>query len=390
MRQTPRILELDGIRGIAIAIVLFYHYVFLISKPTPATLISYVLSPARIGWSGVDLFFVLSGFLIGGILLDARDSSNFYKVFYVRRCFRIVPAYLSLLLVYMIFATIPGSVGKAVANNSLPLAPYFLFLQNFWMGTHFDLAGTTLGITWSLAIEEQFYLSLPLIIRNVPPRLLPRVLIGGVACAMLFRTALVFTLPPGSAYVWCLMPCRADALLLGVLAAWGFRNPAYRQWLQDHARLLRAMLLLLGFGMIALIRLLPRTGYQLMSLGGYSWIAAFFVCVLVYGLLFPQSTLSKALRLKWLRGLGTLAYGVYLFHALLLSLFFATFRSTSPQLTSFSDVLIVLGALACTITLCLISWRYFEKPLVRFGHGWNYSFEPAPIPRPDSEAATSC
>src|SRR5206468_9454903 len=84
-----RISELDGLRGIAIGMVLLYHYFFFHASMVPGSLAAYAQVPLRLGWSGVDLFFVLSGFLIGGILLDARDSSNYFKVFYKRRFFRI-------------------------------------------------------------------------------------------------------------------------------------------------------------------------------------------------------------------------------------------------------------------------------------------------------------
>src|ERR1700680_175631 len=94
MTPTPgRIPELDGIRGTAIGVVLFYHYIYLITRVRPASVLSYIMAPGRLGWSGVDLFFVLSGFLIGGILLDARETSNYFRTFYVRRVHRILPIY---------------------------------------------------------------------------------------------------------------------------------------------------------------------------------------------------------------------------------------------------------------------------------------------------------
>ncbi len=91
-----RIPELDGIRGIAIGMVLIAHCFDIVSRPGSA--LAYALVPLRLDWTGVDLFFVLSGFLIGGILLDARESSNYFRVFYTRRFFRIVPIYAVLLL----------------------------------------------------------------------------------------------------------------------------------------------------------------------------------------------------------------------------------------------------------------------------------------------------
>src|SRR6266478_10141513 len=96
LNLSGRIPELDGIRGIAIGMVLIAHCFEVVSRPGSG--LAYALVPLRLDWTGVDLFFVLSGFLIGGILLDARESSNYFRVFYTRRFFRIVPIYAVLLV----------------------------------------------------------------------------------------------------------------------------------------------------------------------------------------------------------------------------------------------------------------------------------------------------
>src|SRR4029077_5360485 len=93
MDLSRRIPELDGIRGIAIGMVIFYHYFTFPATARVGSFLWYALLPGRLGWSGVELFFVLSGFLIGGILLDEREASNYFRVFYTRRFFRIVPIY---------------------------------------------------------------------------------------------------------------------------------------------------------------------------------------------------------------------------------------------------------------------------------------------------------
>src|ERR1700684_2340633 len=90
--RSLRIPQLDGLRGIAIAMVVAFHYAGAEVGPVPRFPI-FVSGPMNLGWSGVDLFFVLSGFLIGGILLDARESSNYFRTFYTRRFYRILPLY---------------------------------------------------------------------------------------------------------------------------------------------------------------------------------------------------------------------------------------------------------------------------------------------------------
>src|SRR5216684_4285326 len=176
-----RIPELDGIRGVAIGMVLIAHLFAVASRPGSA--LAYALVPLRLDWTGVDLFFVLSGFLIGGILLDARGSSNYFHVFYKRRFFRIVPIYAAILLV------LPGLVSAAqwtnhgdftwLKANALPWYSYWTFTQNLWMTHAASLGANALAITWSLSIEEQFYLSLPILVRLLSGRwLLACVLIG--------------------------------------------------------------------------------------------------------------------------------------------------------------------------------------------------------------------
>jgi peptidoglycan/LPS O-acetylase OafA/YrhL len=377
VQNRKRIPELDGLRGIAIGLVLFYHYFFLITQLRPGSVLSYLFAPGRIGWSGVDLFFVLSGFLIGGILLDARGASNFYTVFYARRFFRIVPAYLLLLVSYLFLARLAvghASLGPLV-ENPLPITPYFLFLQNFWMGAHNTFGGNTLGITWSLAIEEQFYLTLPLVIRLVPPRRLAAVLLTGIGMAEVFRILIWLLLPTNGVLSAVLMPCRADALLLGVLGSYALREPSWRNWLEGHRKSVCIVLCLLAGGVGAMVKLLPRTGYILMAAGGFTLIAAFFLCLLLYAMIASDSWLSRFLRLRWLRSLGIVAYGTYLFHDLILGLFFVFFRSGKPRISSWQDLLLTLAALVTTMVICSVSWEFFERRLVRIGHRWNYSVE---------------
>src|SRR6266446_8851176 len=112
LNLSGRIPELDGIRGIAIGMVLIAHFFLVVSRPGSG--LAYALVPLRLDWSGVDLFFVLSGFLIGGILLDARESSNYFRVFYTRRFFRIVPLYAVLLFTVALamYLSSAGANGK--------------------------------------------------------------------------------------------------------------------------------------------------------------------------------------------------------------------------------------------------------------------------------------
>src|SRR5277367_369631 len=132
-----RIRELDGLRGVAIAMVVLFHFFQNTIAFPPGSVFSYVQAGLRLSWTGVDLFFVLSGFLIGGILLDSRDSTNYYSVFYKRRFFRIIPIYLVTLvlgaaLVSLRLGPTSGPL-QWLTMEGAPWYAYLTFTQNFWM-----------------------------------------------------------------------------------------------------------------------------------------------------------------------------------------------------------------------------------------------------------------
>src|SRR5208283_1297524 len=377
-RFSAHIPELDGIRGIAIGMVVFYHYIVLNIIPPRGSFLWYVLLPGHLGWAGVDLFFVLSGFLIGGILLDARTASNYFRVFYTRRFFHIVPIYavfLSCFFLFLLFNN-TGHTSKLhwMTEGSLPWYSYVLFLQNFWMAFANTGGPFATTITWSLAVEEQFYLTLPFIIRFLSKKRLVQVLWEGLAAALVLRIAL-YCLWPNLNYSWfVLMPCRADALLFGVLAAVGLRETEWRNWLQRNRTLLRILLFLLAASVCAFTRMYYAPyGFGIASLGLTS-IAAFSAVFIVYALVFPDSFLSGCLRWAWLRKLGGLAYGVYLFHQLVYLLIYSLLWSHSASLTAGYQVLLASLAFTATLLICQLSWTFFEKPLVAIGHDSGYDF----------------
>lgn len=373
-----RVPELDGIRGIAIGMILVFHYFLLQFQVTPGTAAAYALATGRLAWSGVDLFFVLSGFLIGGILLDARDSSNYFQVFYTRRFFRIVPIY-GVLLFFSFLMALASTGSLAFLTQGLlhgpevPWLPYPVFLQNFWMAARSSFGDRNLGVTWSLAIEEQFYLTLPLVIRICSPRTLTKVLIAGVLSAPVLRILLHFMLPSYPFYGTVLMPCRADTLLIGVLCAFALRTPLWRARLEKHPRVLFWLLIVLCAG-CAVLTLKPGILPSICAPLGLTWLAAFYASCLLYALLCRGSWLSRCLRWKWIGWLGSIAYGVYLFHEPVRRAFLGRFRTGDLPIRSWWEFVLTVVALAATFVLCHVSWLYFEKPLIRMGHRSNFRF----------------
>jgi peptidoglycan/LPS O-acetylase OafA/YrhL len=375
LNLSRRIPELDGLRGLAIGMVLLCHFFFFVIQVRPGSAAAYLLVTGRLTWSGVDLFFVLSGFLIGGILQDARGSSNYFRVFYTRRFFRIVPIYVVLLASVGITFHLwrAGFIGKfeKVFLAPLPWPTFVVFLQNFAMARRNDIGLFPLGVTWSLAVEEQFYLTLPLLVRFLDRRALLRFILFAVPAAPLLR-AFFFYRDPTNLFSWyTLMPCRADSLLLGVLGAIALRDPRWRAWLLGHRRLLSLALAFFLAGLAFLGWRSPNFAQPLMATVGFTWLALTYLSFLLYALLFPESWMSRCLRWGWLRGLGVIAYGTYLFHEFFLSLFFRRV----PWVGSWRDLGVSVLTLAFTLVFCRLSWLYFEKPLVKLGHRTSYNFD---------------
>jgi len=385
--QTSRIPELDGLRGIAIGMVIIWHYFSTVVQTRPGSPLSYFEEATRITWSGVDLFFVLSGFLIGGILLDARGATNYFRVFYRRRLFRIVPIYAAILVIFPMLTLLRHAARPAfpTAASSPPWYMYWAFTQNLWMAVTSSLGTNSLGMTWSLAVEEQFYLTLPVLVSLLSPRQLRRTVLAGIVLAPLLRFAIHSLWPNNWGASYVLMPCRADALLLGVFAAILLRDPAVRERIQKTPFFSVVFLVFLA-GMVFLLLRSPDYRSPLMSTLGYSWLALLYVTTLVFAVTHPASTLSKILRQKWLCWLGSIAYGTYLLHQGAQRLVFRLFSIDPPVVTGIYSLLITLAALAFTLLVARISWTYFEKPLVRIGHLSHYKFL---LDLPNAELAAS-
>lgn len=396
-----RIPELDGLRGIAILLVLFFHY--FASAPLPR----YVAALSQLTWSGVDLFFVLSGFLIGGILLDARSSPNYFSTFYIRRGYRILPIYMLVLVAsWAIVGLSHPENGDAAFRwlfaNPFPWYAYSTFTQNFWMMARASLGPNWLSATWSLAVEEQFYLTLPLIIRYVSPRRLPYVLATIIIGAPLLRLLLRLFCANGDIGAFVLMPCRADALMLGVAAALVVRNRKAREALARHKRLLYGVVVILSCGMLwmasktirvaesditqtvivarqslahqsadwlTLSRFYVRSGVSALN---YTWIALFYLSLLLVAISQKASLFSCLLRNRLLMGMGVIAYGTYLLHQAILGLCYGLILGRVPGVTNLRELGVTILALLVMLGLAKASWVYLEKAFVGIGHKYHY------------------
>src|SRR5215469_2441853 len=310
--------ELDGVRGMAILLVLLYHYLGGIPENAGNRVAGFLSESVSLWWSGVDLFFVLSGFLIGGILIDHRDSSTYFKTFYLRRICRIQPIYLLwVALFFMVggWLSTRTSAGWYASNfGQLPhCSPwsYLLFIQNFFMAKWNVFGAPWTSVTWSLCIEEQFYLLMSVVVWLVAPRKLPVMLAGMILFVPLFRLFLFFYHP--SIFMYVLLPCRAEGLLLGVLCAWLVRNGKILGWINSRRDWLYLIFTVLLCGMVYLTVFAARMGwdksinsFEMISYG-YSWISLFYAVLLLIVVTSQTGPFAYIMRVPLLRQLGIIS-----------------------------------------------------------------------------------
>lgn len=370
-----RIPELDGFRGLAIMQCLFFHYVREAIVVSPPELLGYIRASTRVIWSGVDMFFVLSGLLIGGILLDARESPNYFRTFYIRRFCRILPIYFVFLgLVGIAFRFVYRPIGAPldwIFAHPMPWYSYLSFTNNFWMAKVDSLGASILVISWSLAVEEQFYFVLPAVIRFVRRSALPYVFMAGIAIAPLFRLFVVYRFRGHLWATYALLPSRMDSLCLGALCAYSLREPRIRSWLADRRGAMWMGLLVLLAGMPALNNKgVPFT--LLWMTVGYGWMSLFYATIIMLAVLDSQNFLGRAMRWQWLRSLGEISYGIYLFHLGIYLFCMWILAGHGWRLTNWTDLVVTLHALAITLIVSKLSWVFLEKPFVLWGHNWRY------------------
>jgi peptidoglycan/LPS O-acetylase OafA/YrhL len=306
--SSARIPELDGLRGLAILLVILCHYVGSAGSAPLGLWAHRFLTAFTVGWSGVDLFFVLSGFLIGGILLGARNSPHYVRAFYIRRVFRILPIYYlwTLLFVLVVVVAITYSPGRHGITSSDPLRVpvQLLFLQNVFIGMpHFTW--TWFVVTWFLAV------------------------------------------------------------------AW--REPRYREWISCDAALLRRARFILFLGLGGLLWWLVHPVKVVTVTIGLTWFSLFYSVLLLVAVSQPAGRLAAAMRVRFLGWLGSISYCVYLLHDALNFFAHAIFSRAKPQIYTVAGALASFLALLATLTLASLSWRYFEKRLIRIGHTYSYA-----------------
>jgi peptidoglycan/LPS O-acetylase OafA/YrhL len=334
---TRRVPQLDGVRGVAILLVLIHNIDSFSAL--------HVSAISAHGWMGVDLFFVLSGFLITGILLDTKQSDGYFKNFYARRCLRIWPLYFTLLI--FMFGIVPHlrpSDAHAIFERSSPWWAYPFFLQNFLVAVPARAAGA-LGVTWSLAIEEQFYLIWPLFVRLFSSIQLMRIAVG----AILLSPVLRFYLGLYHVDIYSNFFCRLDGLMAGALLAVLVRSEAFVPG--KHVKL-AWLVFLVGIALAIWTenRQALWITFSMTSLGSVSF---------VYLALFSQwKWLQMILKNRFLTYTGIISYGLYMLHKIPWDVSKEIFDGRHP----FLSICMTLGF---SYLLAAISWTVLEKPFLK-------------------------
>lgn len=349
--------SLDGLRGAAILLVMFYHLF-----PHRGTgYFGYLVSSF---WIGVDLFFVLSGFLITGILFDTLGAIDFYRNFYIRRTLRLFPVYLVFMVVVLVLAFIFGPRPSWI---DIPYLLYFSNVVRLWDPILY-VGPTHTGHLWSLAIEEQFYLVWPWIVVALATRgRILRVSLLGAAATLLLRLYLAHLTLPNKDFLYFELPTRADALLLGAAAAMLFRDraamakirPAYIFLVGAAAAAAFAVMCLKLHSFYWALTPINTWGFTLTSVAS----AAIVLLAVTHG-----TRTSRILANPFLRFYGRYSYGLYLFH-------YAPARYYEtvlwPAISSRIHLVWLAGScyffliLSVTTVAAVLSFHFIEKPFLR-------------------------
>jgi peptidoglycan/LPS O-acetylase OafA/YrhL len=411
--DSPHVPVLDGIRGLAILLVMPAHFwglAFGIAGQPPNNPLDRWLGHFfASGWIGVDLFFVLSGFLITGILLDARGGEHFFRSFYARRFLRIFPLYYGFLAVMLVIVPHIDVLARVAHIDNLRANQwwYWTYTMNIGAGLK-DVNFTDAGAHshfWSLAVEEQFYLVWPAVVLLLRPQRLAAFCVALVVACLALRVFLASSAAdgwaaPNSAHV--LMPARMDTFALGALLAIAARPgdalrdiARYAPWVAAGALAVVVTLFVRDEGLLIIGYApggvgTPKTDMQTV---GFTALAFLFAALLAMTVAAPPgSALQRIFSLSPLRWMGRYAYGLYVVHVLV-AFFLAdrTLKIDALHHVFLRDVggsrapanfAAMLTGIAISCAIACASWHLYESQVLKLKKYVPYGRRRAAEPRP--------
>ena len=353
-----RIAALDGLRGVLAMMVVVAHYFGEVAHGVAAL---------TLAWVAVRIFFVLSGFLMARIILEHLSSPGFFKTFYIRRACRTLPVYLVLLTIVFGAALLFGHATWMQADRILPLWSFLTFTQGFAMVARGDFGLDWLTPSWTLTVEEQFYIVAPLVCLIVPRRHLLAALVGFVVASIGFRLFAFEAgiISPKAGMV--LLPGAMHGMFLGMIGAmlldhksidWTRRDTILRAAPLACLVLVIALKLAGGEGSA----LFEQLGIPLVSVAGMLYLMA-----IVRNL--PE---ARSLRSPKLRVLGRLSYSIYLLHMPVLGLMHGLILGARPDIGTAAQLAVTVASVPLALGLAWTVNRYIEQPMIAYGRSWKF------------------
>jgi peptidoglycan/LPS O-acetylase OafA/YrhL len=384
-RSAPQYIPgMDGLRALALAWVVSAHTITYYPPFPSGWLDRSVAFVFGAGWVCLDLFFVLSGFLITGILFAARNTRHRFFNFYLRRALRIFPVYylyLALMFVWIL-------VRHQHSLSALDWASVSFYFYNFrviWL----DHPSAYFGHLWSMNVEEHFYLLWPLLVFNLNRRILMRICVGGALLSLLLRIAVTHS-SIGIRGSYVLTPCRLDGLLLGSWLALAALDPAL--W----ARVKRYYAAVAIASFLCLVLMAIRQGHfysmilpntfpgirssEFLITWGITPLALFCGWVVITA--GSGGPITQFLELPFLRWLGKRSYGIYIFHFFVVTTL-GRHLAASPRLASMpawvSESFVAAVSLTLSTFIGAISYQFFELPFLRLKKRFPAQRAPVPV-----------
>ncbi len=359
---------LDGLRGIAFLAVFISHFYGMIDRSSPL---------GWGGWLGVDLFFVLSGFLITGILYDSLEQPRYFRNFYIRRALRIFPLYY---LPWIVFLLLTPWLHPLWTRFDIARVFYYGNLMEFSAMRHPEiqsggfmfyfpkghLTGFNTGALWSLCLEEQFYLLWPMLVYCVRRRrTIMQICVVALVCSLFLNTLLTiwaWRAHVNPNFIYTSTYTHFSPMLFGAwLALWLRGRPAGERVAPSVYWTLILLPACLLFGSLARFAQIPNTSHPIVTSYGYS-CSGLMSTGIVLATIQREGWLTRLLSARGLTWIGTLSYGLYIFHGYLMGTmnhhldFFVRHRIT---------MLFPLTAFVLTYGLASLSYRFLEKPFLR-------------------------